>query len=61
MYSSIALRSGMDSEYTLPLGSLYPGSRGRCKRLRRSWEMKLPDEPESTRAEAVTDWTRENS
>ncbi len=35
--------------------------RGRCKRLRRSWEMKLPEEPESTRAEAVTDWTGVNS
>ncbi len=35
--------------------------RGRRKRLRRSWEMKLPEEPESARAEAVMDWTGVNS
>ncbi len=35
--------------------------RGRCRRLRRSWEMKLPEEPESTRAEAVTNCAGVNS
>ncbi len=61
-----------DSNFTYPRPSGFPlivstrssracRWRGRRKRLRRSWEIKLPEEPESTRAEAVTDWTGVNS
>ncbi len=35
--------------------------RGRWRRSMRSWEMKLPEEPESTEAEAAMDWTEVSS